>query len=141
MTLVIYELWKTSNSIWKVASEFQLDRGFIQNIVQSAASFTSGVKSFCEMQDELWPYKNLLDDFTKRLQFNCSSMDLIPLLELDNVKLARAKQLLAAGYNTVELIATARPDEMCAKVRNLLLPAAKRIIRSANVSDILFGSI
>ena len=97
ITLVIYELWKTNNAIWKVAAEFQLDRGFIQNLVQSAASFTSGVRNFCECIDELWPYKSLLDELTKRLQFNCSSLDLIPLLELDSVRLARAKQLVAAG--------------------------------------------
>ena len=132
LTLVIYELWKTNNAIWKVANEFQLDRGFIQNIVQSAASFTSGVTHFCEHLDDLWPYKNLLDEFTKRLQYNCSSVDLIPLLELDSVRLARAKQLRMAGYATIEIIAASKPDEMCAKIKNLQLPIAKRIIKSAN---------
>ena len=133
LTLVIYELWKTNNAIWKVSSEFNLDRGFIQNTVQSAASFTSGVLHFCEQIDELWPYKNLLDEFTKRLQFNCSSVDLIPLLELDSVRLARAKQLFMAGYTTVESVAAARSDDMCSKVKNLLPTMARRIIKSANV--------
>jgi POLQ-like helicase len=138
ITLVIYELWKTNNAIWKVAAEFNLDRGFIQNLVQSAASFTSGVKNFCEQLDDLWPYKNLLDEFTKRLQFNCSSSDLIPLLELDSVRLARAKQLFTAGYTSVEAIAAAKPDDMCTKVRNLQPSIARRIIKSANVSHLFF---
>ncbi len=132
--MVIYELWKTNNAIWKVSSEFNLDRGFIQQIVQSAASFTSGVTHFCEHLDDLWPYKNLLDEFTKRLQFNCSSVDLIPLLELDSVRLARAKQLSAAGFTTVEMIAASNPEDMSAKVKNLPIMVAKLIVKSANVS-------
>ena len=138
MTLIIYELWKTNNSIWNVSSEFQLDRGFVQQIIQSSASFTSGVLHFCEYLDEFWPYKNLLQDFTKRLQFNCSPIELTPLLELENVKLARAKQLFSAGYKTLELVATSKEDDMCSKVKNLPFSTAKKIIKSAKVI-FLFG--
>lgn len=130
LTLIIYELWKTNNSIWKVSGEFQLDRGFIQNITQSAASFTSGVRNFCEQMEDLWPYKSLLEEFTKRLQFNCSSIDLIPLLELDSVKLARAKQLFSAGYTSVEVVAAGKAEDMTERIKM----TAKRIIKSANVS-------
>ena len=116
MTLIIYELWKSNNSIWKVAEEFQLDRGFIQTITQSAATFTSCVLHFCEFLDEFWPYKNLLQDFTKRLQFNCSPVELKPLLELENVKKARAQQLFNAGFKTIEQIAIAKDSNMCLKI-------------------------
>ena len=131
MTLVIYELWKTNNSIWKVAGEFQMDRGFIQQIIQSSASFTSGVLHFCEHLDEFWPYTNLLKDFTKRLQFNCSPLELTPLLELDGVKGARARQLYAAGLRTLEQIACLQANDLCAKVKNMQPFAAKAIIKSA----------
>jgi POLQ-like helicase len=133
LTLVIYELWKTNNLVWKVAQEFELDRGFIQQIVQSAASFSNGVQHFCENIDEFWAYKNLLQDFIKRLQFNCSSGDLIPLLELDNVRGSRAKQLFAAGYKTLEQVAVAKEDDMVAKIKNLPFGMAKKIIKSARV--------
>ena len=133
LTLVIYELWKTNNEIWTVANEFQMDRGFVQTIVQSAASFSSGVLHFCEQIDEFWPYNNLLKEFIKRLQYNCSSVDLIVLLELDSVKLTRAKQLFEAGYKTLESIASAKDEDLSAKVRNLQIPIARRIIKSAKV--------
>ncbi len=135
LTLIIYELWKTNNSIWNVSSEFQLDRGFIQQIIQSSATFTCGVLHFCEYLDEFWPYKNLLQDFTKRLQFNCSPIELTSLLELENVKLARAKQLFNAGYKTLEIIAISKENELCEKVKNLPTKAAKKIIDSAKVTN------
>lgn len=135
LTLIIYELWKTNNKIWTVAGEFQLDRGFIQTIVQSAASFSSGVLHFCEHLDELWPYKNLLMEFIKRLQYNCSPVDLIPLLELDGVKSARAKQLHTAGFKTLEVIARAKDEDLAAAVRNLPLSMARKIIKSAKVTS------
>ena len=134
MTLIIYGLWKSNNSLWDVSNEFQLDRGFVQSIIQSSASFTSGVLHFCENIDELWPYKNLLQEFTKRLQYNCSSMELVPLLEIDNVRLARARQLYNAGYKTLEIIASASPEEMSKKIINLQPTHAKKLIKSANVS-------
>ena len=134
MTLIIYDLWKSNNSLWKVSNDFQLDRGFVQQIIQSSASFTSGVLHFCENLDEFWAYKNLLQEFTKRLQYNCSAVELLPLMELSGVKLARARQLFNAGFQTLDAVAAADPDDMANKVRNLLPAAAKRIIKSANVS-------
>ncbi len=133
LTLIIYELWKSNNLIWKVASEFQLDRGFVQQIVQSAASFTSGVLHFCEHLDEFWAYKNLLGDFIKRLQFNCSPMEMTPLLEIDCVRTSRAKQLFAAGYKSIEILASTKPNDLINNVKNLPFPVAKKIIKSAQV--------
>ena len=80
ITLIIYELWKNSKSIWHVSSEFQLERGFVQQIIQSSASFTSGVLHFCENLDEFWPYTNLLHDLMKRLQYNCSKNELLEIM-------------------------------------------------------------
>ena len=34
MTLIIYELWKSENSIVKISAEFKLDQGFVQKIQQ-----------------------------------------------------------------------------------------------------------
>jgi hypothetical protein len=62
---------------------------------------------------------------------------LIPLLELDSVKLARAKQLHTAGYQTLESVANANANELVNKIINMPLSAAKKIIKSAKVSSIL----
>ena len=131
MTLIIYELWKNNKSVWKVSNEFSLDRGFIQTIIQSSATFSSGVLHFCENLDEFWPYRNLLHELMKRLQYNCSQTELIPLLELDNVKLARAQQLYTAGFKTIELIAACKTQDMIDKINNLPLIVAKKIIKAA----------
>ncbi len=133
ITLIIYELWKSNNSIWTVSTQFEIDRGLIQQIIQSTATFTSGVLHFCEYLDEFWTYKLLLEDFTKRLQFNCSPMELTPLLDLDTVKQPRARQLFNAGYKNLEMVAIAKEDDMCKKVKNMSGCVAKKIIRSAKV--------
>ena len=133
LTLIIYDLWKSNNSIWEVSSEFQLDRGFVQQIVQAAASFSSGVLHFCQNLDEFWPYKNLLEEFCRRLQYNCITADLIPLMDLENVRQARAKQLFDSGFKTLEQIANADPEDLVKALQNMPFKAAKKIIKSAKV--------
>jgi POLQ-like helicase len=138
LTLIIYELWKNSKSIWHVSNEFQLDRGFVQQIIQSSASFTSGVLHFCENLDEFWPYKNLLQDLMKRLQYNCSENELLEIMELDSVRLPRAQQLFNAGFTGIELIAKADAKEMSEKIKNMPLPAAQKLVKSAKVNILHF---
>ena len=48
LTLMLYELWK-QKSLWEVADRFQQPRGFIQNLLSSAASFASCVNNFCQV--------------------------------------------------------------------------------------------
>jgi POLQ-like helicase len=45
---MLYELWK-QKSLWEVADRFQQPRGFIQNLLSSAASFASCVNNFCQV--------------------------------------------------------------------------------------------
>ena len=131
MTLVIYELWKNEKSVWKASTEFNLERGFVQQIIQQSATFSSGVLHFCENLEEFWPYKTLLQELMKRLQFNCSSAELLPLLELDCVKAGRAQQLYNAGFKTIETIASTKMQDIVEKIKNLPINTAKRIINSA----------
>jgi len=70
----------------------------------------------------------------KRLQFNCTQSELLPLMELDNVRQPRAQQLYNAGYTTLEIIAKADAKELVEKIKNLPLKAATSLIKSANVS-------
>ena len=133
MILIIFELWKKNKTVWEVAQSFELDRGFIQQITQSAASFTYGVLRFCECFYELWTLKTLLHDLMKRLQYECSAPELIPLHELDWVCNARAKQLYNAGFKDIETIAKSNPSDLTGKIKNLLPSAALTIIYSAKV--------
>ena len=55
------------------------------------------------------------------------------LLDLENVRLPRAKQLYTAGYKTIEHVASCKPEDMCSKVKGLLLASASKIIKSAKV--------
>ena len=57
----------------------------------------------------------------------------LPLLELENVRLPRAKQLYNAGFKTIEQIASSRADEIISKIKILPLVAANKIIKSAKV--------
>jgi POLQ-like helicase len=133
ITLIIYELWKNNKSVWKVSNEFSLDRGFIQTIIQSSATFSNNVLHFCQNLDEFWPYRHLLYELFKQLQYNCSQTELIPLLELENVKLARAQQLYNAGFKTIELVAASNSKDMIAKIMNLPVTAAEKIIKCARI--------
>ena len=68
------------------------------------------------------------------MQYNCVAAELIPLLELDNVKLARAKQLHTAGFQSLESIANANANDLVNKIAHMPISAAKKIIKSAKVS-------
>lgn len=134
ITLIIYELWKNKKSIWHVSNEFNIQRGFVQQIIQSSDSFTNGLIQFCGNLDELWPYKYLIKEFLKQLQSSYTQENLVEIMELDSVRLPRAQQLYNAGYVNIQLIAKAKPYELCKSLKNLPLNAAEKIVSSANVS-------
>ena len=64
---------------------------------RGAASFSASFYHFCQEVEEFWAVQDVLDQFNRRLA-NCASPELLPLLNLPGVKLARARQLYKAGY-------------------------------------------
>jgi len=48
LTLMLHSLWK-QKTIWHVSAQFQLPRGFIQQLLTSAASFASCISHFCQV--------------------------------------------------------------------------------------------
>ena len=58
LTLMLYELWK-QKTIWEVAEKFQQPRGFIQNLLSSAASFASCVAHFCQVNITLNEHESI----------------------------------------------------------------------------------
>ncbi|XP_054679456.1 helicase POLQ-like isoform X2 [Grus americana] len=83
LSLVLYTLLKETN-IWTVSEKFNMSRGYVQNLLNSAASFTSCVLHFCEELEEFWVYKALLTELTKQLTY-CVKTELIPLMEVAGV--------------------------------------------------------
>jgi hypothetical protein len=46
---MLYDLWN-QKSVWDVADEYQVPRGTVQNLMTSAAAFSSCVLRFCEVR-------------------------------------------------------------------------------------------
>ncbi|NXM67159.1 HELQ Helicase, partial [Serilophus lunatus] len=131
LTFVLYTLLKETN-IWSVSEKFNMSRGFVQNLLNSAASFASCLLHFCEELEEFWVYKALLTELTKQLTY-CVKTELIPLMEVAGVLEARAKQLYNAGYKTLAHLANANPETLVKTIEHLSRRQAKQIVSSAKM--------
>ncbi|XP_073397914.1 helicase POLQ-like isoform X2 [Dendrobates tinctorius] len=131
LSFILHALMKELD-IWTVSTKFNMPRGFIQNLLNSSASFSSCVLHFCEELDEFWAYKTLLLDVTKKLSY-CVKSELIPLMEVAGVLEARAKQLYNAGYTTLAHLANADPQIMVKTIEHLSKRQANQIISSAKM--------
>ncbi|NXY14257.1 HELQ Helicase, partial [Atrichornis clamosus] len=131
LTFVLYALVKETN-IWSVSEKFNMSRGYVQNLLNSAASFASCLLHFCEELEEFWVYKALLTELTKQLTY-CVKTELIPLMEVAGVLEARAKQLYNAGYKTLAHLANADPETLVRMIEHLSRRQAKQIVSSAKM--------
>ncbi|NXY64556.1 HELQ Helicase, partial [Callaeas wilsoni] len=131
LTFVLYTLLKETN-IWSVSEKFNMSRGYVQNLLNSAASFASCLLRFCEELEEFWVYKGLLTELTKQLTY-CVKTELIPLMEVAGVLEARAKQLYNAGYKTLSHLANANPETLVRVIEHLSRRQAKQIVSSAKM--------
>ncbi|XP_030046424.1 helicase POLQ-like [Microcaecilia unicolor] len=131
LAFVLYALLKETN-IWNVSEKFILSRGYVQNLLNSAASFASCVLHFCEELDEFWAYRPLLIEVTKRLTY-CVKTELIPLMEVGGVLEARAKQLYNAGYKTIAHLANADLEVLIKTIEHMSRRQAQQIVTSAKM--------
>ncbi|XP_026462465.1 helicase POLQ-like [Ctenocephalides felis] len=131
VTLMLYDLWN-HEAVHDIADKFHVPRGVVQSLMTSAASFSSSVLRFCEELEEFWAFKDLLTNFTLRLQ-HCCTLELLPLMDLPNVKLARAKQLYNAGYKTLHLIAKTTPSRLVQDIEHLNKKVATQLIATAKL--------
>ncbi|XP_054720020.1 helicase POLQ-like [Uloborus diversus] len=131
LTLILYDLWK-QNSVWSVAQEYQVHRGVIQNMLNSASALGAIMSNFCQELPEFWAYQQLLPSFVKQLSY-CVTMELIPLMELPAVKRGRAKQLYIAGFKTLAHIARVNPHDLVNKVNHLPYKTAAQIVSAAKM--------
>lgn len=150
VALILSELWN-SKDIYQVAVEYKVSRGIVYGLMNSASSKAYGIFKFCEMYPDFSPFKALLEDFSKRLQYCCCAAELLPLMELPAVKIVsdflrpsqirikttfnifqgRAKLLYAAGFKTIESIAASIPDDLVLVVKNVNRKQAEQIIKGA----------
>uniref|UniRef100_A0A1A8UVP5 Helicase POLQ-like n=1 Tax=Nothobranchius furzeri TaxID=105023 RepID=A0A1A8UVP5_NOTFU len=131
LALVLFSLLKET-SVWSVAERFQLSRGFLQTLLNSASAFCSCVLHFTEELEEFWPFKALLTELTRRLTY-CVKAELIPLMEVSGVMESRAKQLYNAGYKTLTHLANADPAVLCRTIENLFKKQANLMVASAKM--------
>uniref|UniRef100_A0A670ZG04 Helicase POLQ-like n=1 Tax=Pseudonaja textilis TaxID=8673 RepID=A0A670ZG04_PSETE len=131
LSLILHTLLRET-SIWDVSEKFNIPRGFVQSLLNSAASFSSSVLHFCEELDEFWVYKALLPELTKRLNY-CVKAELIPLMEVAGVLEARAKQLYNLGYKTLAHLANADPELLVKSVVHMSRTQARKIVASAKM--------
>ncbi|XP_021591616.2 helicase POLQ-like isoform X2 [Ictidomys tridecemlineatus] len=131
LSFVLYTLLKETN-IWSVSEKFNMSRGYIQNLLTGAASFSSCVLHFCEELEEFWVYRALLVELTKKLTY-CVKVELIPLMEVTGVLEGRAKQLYDAGYKSLMHLANANPEVLIRTIDHLSRCQAKQIVSSAKM--------
>ncbi|XP_047356162.1 helicase POLQ-like isoform X3 [Vespa velutina] len=131
VTLMIYELWN-HHTIHSVAEKYQVNRGIVQNLLNTVSSFSFSVVRFCQEFDEFWAFRDLLNTFSKKLSYCCPS-ELEILMQLPTVKMGRAYQLYNAGYTTLQSVAKANPYEMQQKIQYLTKRIAVQIITAANL--------
>uniref|UniRef100_A0A5F9DDR3 Helicase POLQ-like n=1 Tax=Oryctolagus cuniculus TaxID=9986 RepID=A0A5F9DDR3_RABIT len=132
LSFVLYTLLKETN-VWSVSEKFNMPRGYIQNLLSGAASFSSCVLHFCEELEEFWVYRALLVELIKKLTY-CVKAELIPLMEVTGVQEGRAKQLYNAGYKSLTHLANADPEVLIRTIDHLSRRQAKQIVSSAKVS-------
>ncbi|XP_074130033.1 helicase POLQ-like isoform X1 [Sminthopsis crassicaudata] len=131
LSFVLFTLLKETN-VWKVSEKFNMSRGYVQNLLNGAASFCSCVLHFCEELEEFWVYRALLTELTKKLSY-CVKADLVPLMEITGVLESRAKQLYDAGYKTVPHLANADPEVLIRTINHLSRRQARQIVSSAKM--------
>lgn len=129
IALILNELWK-GKDVFTVSKEYKVNRGVVHKLMQSAASQAYSIFKFCEVFDEFWVFKEILEKFSKRLS-HCCSAELLPLMELPGVKIGRAKLMYNAGIRTVCDVAALTPEELVKKIKTINLSQAKMVIRAA----------
>eukprot|EP00927_Polykrikos_kofoidii_P021323 TRINITY_DN20209_c0_g1_i2.p1 TRINITY_DN20209_c0_g1~~TRINITY_DN20209_c0_g1_i2.p1 ORF type:complete len:1747 (-),score=230.84 TRINITY_DN20209_c0_g1_i2:568-5808(-) len=117
----------TSLVLWAVLHEtppplllqrFAMGRGQLQQLQQSAASFTTTVAVFCNRL-QWYAMEALILTFQQRLTFGVR-VELVPLMEIPSMDCVVARALYEHGFTTPVGIAGARPAEILRVLRKTL---------------------
>ncbi|KAL9703505.1 hypothetical protein quinque_007023 [Culex quinquefasciatus] len=126
---IVSELWDLVPP-QRVARKYKLDAGSVQQLMTNVASTASGLLRMTEQLPKLWAYRQLLATMTQRLS-HCCTIELLPLMELPGVKIARAKQLWRAGFTSLASIAAAKSSDLVTMVEYMNHRNASQLIMAA----------
>nr|XP_039271049.1 DNA polymerase theta-like [Styela clava] len=118
-------------SLSNVCSKYSCNRGMLQQLQQSAASFAGMVTTFCQ---ELgwWSLEVLLREFQTRLAFGVQR-ELMDLMQISLLNSQRARALYTAGLITCQQVSHAEPSHIELVLRNALHFQTNR--KAVNESD------
>lgn len=129
VAMALLELWN-GGDIFDVAMRYKIERGVVSKLMSSASTEAYSVFKFCETFEEFWVFKEILENFSKRLQ-HCCSLELLPLMDLPGVKIGRAKMMYKAGIKSLMDVAALTPDELMSTIKFINQTQAKRVIDAA----------
>ncbi|XP_017074147.1 helicase POLQ-like [Drosophila eugracilis] len=115
-----------------VASKYNVERGTLQHLISQSVAASSAIVRLCEELEEFWCYKPLFERILHKMD-RCGTFELEPLMELPLVKINRAKQLYAAGFQTIEDIAKVKPAVLVQSLEHMPLRVAKEIVSAAKI--------
>jgi len=120
-------------SVWKIARDFSVDRGFIQGMLQQAAVHAHAVACFCANTPRFWALAQLLKTLPERLALGVP-LELVPLARLSGVSTQTARLMYQAGLKAVEDVALIDADLLVGMVERMSRARADAIIFAAQQS-------
>ncbi|EDX09646.1 GD14056 [Drosophila simulans] len=115
-----------------VASKYNVERGTLQHLISQSTAAASAIVRLCEELEEFWCYKPLFERILHKMD-RCGTFELEPLMELPAVKINRARQLYAAGFQTIGDIARVRPSQLVQCLEHMPLRVATEIVSAAKI--------
>lgn len=129
--VIVNEVWKHKNNLVQIARSFQIHKGTLQSALTQIASNANSLSRFVEeLPDKFWSYISLFPQICQQLTY-CCAPEIVPLMELNGVKVARAKQLYQAGYRDVQSIAKCNTYKLSHDLNPCSHKQAKALIRAA----------
>ena len=94
-----------SLTLYEVARRFEVERGPLNALLSEASSNAANLVSFVREINEYSSLESLIAGFVRRLAFGVPR-SLLPVMEIEGIKLSRARQLAAAGLNRYYFLET-----------------------------------
>lgn len=85
IAMILHELWN-GEDVFKVSTKFNVSRGIVYKLMFLSSSQAYVILKFCEEYEQFWVFKEIMQQFSKRLVY-CSSSELLPLMELPSIKI------------------------------------------------------
>ncbi|RWS16329.1 DNA topoisomerase 3-beta-1-like protein [Dinothrombium tinctorium] len=130
VTMIVYDVKKRITDLSVLSEKYDLQSGTLQLLLSQLATNASSLHRFVAEIKKFEKLESILENFSKTL-FYCCTPELIPLLELPAVKIARAKQLYSAGFKTITDIAKASTNDLVRSVDKMSKKQAQEIIQKA----------